>query len=139
MDDEDVTVEAETQTTKMDFIEAEMMDLKIRYEIPYCNGQANDNAHKLHIQLLIALTTAFDKSHLRIYDNQNKRVESFSEIKWQNQEYYEDHFNTHDDTSQCKTVIVHRVMSKKTVSALKNKPNTLRHLKKSSTYLRAHF
>jgi hypothetical protein len=139
MEDDDVTIVAETTTTKMDFIEAEMTDLNLRYEIPYRKGSKDDNDYELHIQLLIALTTAFNKMTLRIYDNQNQRVKSFSDAKWQNKDYYDTHFNTHEDISQRKTVIVHRVMSKKTISVLKNDPNTIKHLKRSTTYLRAHF
>jgi hypothetical protein len=36
--DDDITVTAETQPTKMDFIESEMTDLNIPNKIPYNNG-----------------------------------------------------------------------------------------------------
>jgi hypothetical protein len=56
MDNDDIRMIIETQTTKMDFIEAEMTDSNLRYEIPYRNGQLDNKDYKLHIQLLIALT-----------------------------------------------------------------------------------
>jgi hypothetical protein len=140
MDDDDTTVVAETQATKMDFIEAEMMDLYLRYEIPYRNGTPDPNKDfKQHVHLLIAMTTAFDKLQLRIYDNQNERVKSFKEKKWMNKDYFEDHFTLHDNSSQRKTIIVHRVRSKKSISAMKNDPSVTQHLKSINTYLRAHF
>jgi hypothetical protein len=89
--------------------------------------------------LLIAITQAFDKSTLRIFDNKNNRVKSFSEPKWQNQEYYHDHFTTHDAVGQRKTLVVHRIMTKKTISGIKNDPNVSKHLKKLNTFLRGHF
>jgi hypothetical protein len=139
MDDDDVTVNTEKPTNKTDFIEAEMTDLNIRYEIPFRKGQSNDEDYKQHVKLLIAITTNFDKSMIRIYDNKNIRVKSFEEPKWQNKEYFEDHFTIHVAETQRKTVIVHRVMSKKTIADIKNEPSVSKHLKKSSTYLRGHF
>jgi hypothetical protein len=139
MHDDDETVVAETPPTKIDFIEQEMTDINIRYEIPYRKGTANADDFKQHVQLLIAITTAYDKSTIRIYDNQNNRIRSFNEPKWNNKEYFEDHFTIHDETSQRKSVIVHRMMTKKTISEIKNEPTILQHLKTSSTYLRGHF
>jgi hypothetical protein len=69
MDDDDVTVHTKKPTNKTDFIEAEMTDLNIRYEIPFRKGQSNDEDYKQHVKLLIAITTNFDKSMIRIYDN----------------------------------------------------------------------
>jgi hypothetical protein len=43
MFDDDATVVAETPTTKTDFIEAEMTDLNIRYEIPCPNGEPDQD------------------------------------------------------------------------------------------------
>jgi hypothetical protein len=139
MDDDDETVVTESRTTKTDFIEAEMNDLTIRYEIPYRTGEPDHTDYKHHVHLLIALTQAFDKSNLRIYDNNNKRVKSFSEPKWLDKEYFQAHFTTHDNKSQRKTLMAHRVMSNKPVATLKNDPAVLKHLKQSGTYLRAHF
>jgi hypothetical protein len=139
MDDDDETVGAETPTTKIDFIEAEMTDLLLRYEIPYHNGNSDPTGFKQHVQLLIALTKAFNKSHLRVYDNSNQRVKSFDAPKWTNHKYYADHFTAHDDPSQRKTIIVHRVMSKQSIPTMKNNPSIIKVLKQTTTYLRAHF
>jgi hypothetical protein len=138
MDNDNATVEAETPTTKIDFLEAEMMDLMLRYEIPYRNGSAEPENFKQHVNLLIALTKAFDKSSLRIYNNKNERVKSFDLPKWRNKEYFEDHFTLYDDPSQRKTLLVHRVMSKNTISTMKNDPKVITHLKQTNSYLRAH-
>jgi hypothetical protein len=139
MIDDDATVMAETPSTKTDFFEEEMMDLKVRYEIPYRNGKSHGDEFKLHVQLLEAMTTLFDKNILRIYDNKNERVKNMSAKKWSNKEYYKDHFNIHEEPSQRKTVIIHRIMSKKSISDIKHEPSVIQLLKKSSTYLRAHF
>jgi hypothetical protein len=139
MIDDDATVLAETPSTKTDFFEEEMMDLTIRYEIPYRNGKSHGDDFKLHVQLLEAMTTIFDKNSLRIYNNKNERVKTLSARKWLNKEYYMDHFNIHDTPSQRKTVIIHRIMSRKSISDIKHEPTVIQLLKKSSTYLRAHF
>jgi hypothetical protein len=115
MHDDDETVQAETPSPKIDFIEAEMTDINICYEIPYRKGTANDDDFKHHVTLLIAITTAFNKSTVRIYNNQNNRIRSFTEPKWQDMEYFEDYFTIHAETSQQKSVIVHRIMTKKTI------------------------
>jgi hypothetical protein len=74
MDDNDKTVVAKSNASKTDFIEAEMMDLNVRYEIPFRNGNSNDDDFKLDVKLLLAITQAFDKSTLHIYDNKNKHT-----------------------------------------------------------------
>jgi hypothetical protein len=71
MDDDNITVVTETIPTKINFIEAEMMDLLLRYKIPFTTGHPKDDNFKHHIKLLIAITKAFDKSTLCIYDNKN--------------------------------------------------------------------
>jgi hypothetical protein len=43
------------------------------------------------------------------------------------------------ETNQRKSVIVHRIMTKKTISEIKNEPTVIQQLKASTTYLRAHF
>jgi hypothetical protein len=139
MDDDDVTIGTETPTHKNDFIEAEMTEINIRYEIPFRKGNSALDDFQQHVKLLIAITKTFDKSDIRIYDNKNTRVKSFEEPKWLNKEYYEAHFTIHVEEAQRKTVMVHRVMSKKTISDIKNDPTVGKHLKKSSTYLRGHF
>jgi myo-inositol-hexaphosphate 3-phosphohydrolase len=141
MDNDDTTVVAETQATKrMDFIEAKMMDLHLRYDIPCRNSTSDPNKDfQQHVHLLIALTMSFDKSQLRVYDNQNMRVKIFKEKKWTNKDYFEDHFTLHDNSSQRKTIIVHRVRSKKSISTMKNNPSVIQHLKSTNSYLRAHF
>lgn len=45
--DDDVTVSAETPASKTDFIEEEMNDINIRYEIPFRKGSANEDDFKL--------------------------------------------------------------------------------------------
>jgi hypothetical protein len=99
MANDDATVSAETPSSKTDFIKEEITDLNIRYEIPYRKGQANDDNFKLYVKLLIAITNTFDKATVRIYDNQNNRIQTFKEPKWQDKEYFEDHFNIHVQSS----------------------------------------
>jgi hypothetical protein len=139
MDDDDETIITETATTTTDFLEAEMIELTLRYEIPFQKGQSSSDAFQHHVQFLILVTTAFDKASLRIYDNQNQRVKSFSEPKWLNKEYYEAHFHIHEETTQRKTVIIHRVMTKQSVANLKHDPRVHQHLKTTNTYVRGHF
>ena len=122
-EDNDITIEAEKPTKKNDFIEAEMTDFNICYGMPYLKGHRNSDDYKCHIHLLISLTTAFDNSTMHIYDNKNNRVKSFTEPKWLDQEYYEEHFRLHDDEQQRKTVIVHRVKFTLTISAMKKRSN----------------
>ena len=100
LDDDDVTVVAETPTTKTDFIEAEMDDINIRYEIPFRKGQPHRDDYKIHVKLLQAITQAYDESTVWIYDNKNNRVKSFDAPKWQNKEYYDEHFTLHSETRQ---------------------------------------
>lgn len=139
MDDDDITVVTATPTAKTDFIEAEMMDLLLRYEIPFTTGHPQDDDFKNHVQLLIAITKTFDKSNIRIYDNKNTRVKSFAEQKWMNKEYFNDHFTMHIERSQRKTILVHRIMTTKSISTIKNDPTVMQHLKQSTTFLRGHF
>jgi hypothetical protein len=87
MFDDDVTVGAETPTTKIDFIDAEMMDLMLGYEIPYRNSKSDPDDFKQHVQLLSSMTKAFDKSNLCTYDNQNQHMKSFEASKWLDKEY----------------------------------------------------
>jgi hypothetical protein len=96
MFDDNVTVGAETPTTKINFIEAEVMDIMLRYEVPYRNGKSDPDNFKQRVQLLSSMTKAFDKSNLRIYDNQNQPVKSCEASKWLNKEYYDDHFTIHE-------------------------------------------
>lgn len=109
--------------------------------MPYRQGHSDhQDDFKLHVQLLLTITQAFDKSTLHIYDNKNNNcVKSFAEPKWLNKEYYHDHFITHDAVGQCKTLVAHRIMTKKTISGIKNDPILSKHLKKSITFLRGHF
>jgi hypothetical protein len=48
MVDDDETVIAETQATTNDFIEEEMTNLKVRYEIPHRNGKSHGDDLKPH-------------------------------------------------------------------------------------------
>jgi hypothetical protein len=54
-------------------------------------------------------------------------------------EYYDDHFNHHAEERQQKTLVVHRIVTKKTISIIKNEPTVMKHLKQTNTYLRGHF
>jgi hypothetical protein len=139
MDDDDVTVETATLTTKTDFIEAEMTEQTFRYEIPYRKGKASSEDFQMHTKLLIALTETFSDNVLRVFNNHNTRVNSFEEEKWMDEKYYKGHFTIHDDARQRKTVVIHRVQSTKSITQLKNDPIVLALLKKSNTFLRAHF
>jgi hypothetical protein len=125
MEDDDKTIVTEMPRTTTDFLEAEMMDLNIRYKIPHKKGHSSPDNFKDHVNFLLLLTKAFDKSTFRIYDNKNQQVKSFSEPKWLNKEYYEAHFCIHDTASQRKTVIVHRVMTKQSISSFKHDPSFL--------------
>jgi hypothetical protein len=77
MDDDDETIITETPSTTNNFLEAEMIDLNLWYEIPYQKGQSSTDDFKNHVHFLLLLTKAFDKSTLRIYNNKNQRVKSF--------------------------------------------------------------
>jgi hypothetical protein len=138
-ENDDITVVTATTTTKTDFIAQEMDDSIIRYEIPYRNGHANDDDFKLHSQLLQVLTKVYDDTELRIYDNKSNRIKEFTGEKWMDQSYHGSHFNYYDDTVHRKTVIAHRILSQKPIASLKGDSKVLAFLKKSNTYLRAHF
>jgi hypothetical protein len=139
IDEDDVTVVSGTKTTETDYIEQEMNETVLRFEIPYRNGQADDADTKLHAQLLQLLTTAYDETELRIFNNKNKRITDFQEEKWQNNEYYKSHFGTHVDTSGRKTVVAHRIRSTKNIGTIKGEPTIIRFLKQTNTYIRAHY
>jgi hypothetical protein len=66
-------------------------------------------------------------------------VKSFSEPKWLNKEYFNHHFKIYVEEGQQKSIVVHRIMSKMTISSTKNDPSVIKHLKQSNTYLRGHF
>ena len=138
-DDDDVTIVAEKPVKNNDFIESEMTDLTIRYEIPFKQGKESSNDFQLHVKLLIAITTSFDHATARIYDNKNNRVKSFTEVKWMDKDYYSEHFTLHVEKQQRKTVIAHRIMSTKSVTALKNESSINQHLRTSTTFMRGHF
>jgi hypothetical protein len=70
VDDEDAKVVTETPKTKTDFIKAEMTDQLLWYEIPFTTGHPKDVDFKLHVQLLIAITKAFEnqeKALIRVH------------------------------------------------------------------------
>jgi hypothetical protein len=139
VENDDITVVTTTTATKTDFIEQEMTESIIRYEIPYRQGHAADDDFKLHAQLLKVLTAVHDDSDLRIYDNKSQRIKDFAAEKWLDKPYHSSHFNYFDDTAHRKTVIAHRIRSKKPISTLKGDPQIISFLKKTNTYLRAHF
>jgi hypothetical protein len=139
LEHDDITVVTATTTTKKDFIAEEMIESIIRYEIPYRHGHASDDDFQLHAKLLKVLTTVYDDTDLRIYDNKSNRVRDFAEEKWLDKPYHASHFNYYDDTAHRKTVIAHRIRSKKPITTLKGDPQIIAFLKKTNTYLRAHF
>jgi hypothetical protein len=138
-DDDEETVCTTTATTKIDFIEQEMVESTIRYEIPYRDGQANIKDFQRHIELMKVFSKRFDNTELRFIDNRNQRVKDLQEDKWLDQDYYQSRFNIHQDESQRKTVIAHRIRSKKSLASIKGDSNVIAFLKKTSTFLRAHF
>ncbi len=74
IDDDDKTVETETVTTKTDFIEQEMTEHTIRYEIPFHKGQASKDDFQSHTKLLIKMSKAFDSTELRFVDNKTSAL-----------------------------------------------------------------
>jgi hypothetical protein len=139
MEEDDITVATSTTATKKDYIAQEMEEQGLRFEIPYRKGQASDDDAKLHAQLLKILTKAFDKTELCVYNNKSKRVKNFDKKKWEDTNYYKTHFDAHVDKQQRKTVIAHRIHSKKSISTLKGKPTVMAFLKTTNTFLRAHY
>jgi hypothetical protein len=136
---DDITVATATKATKTDYIAQEMEEQGLRFEIPYRKGHASDDDTKLHAQLLKLLTNAFDENELRVYNNKNKKVKDFEEKKWEDNNYYKTHFDAHVDTQQRKTVVAHRIHSKLSISNLKGEPTVIAFLKRTNTYLRAHY
>jgi hypothetical protein len=139
IDEDDVTVVSGTKTTETDYIEQEMNETVLRFEIPYRNGHTDAADTNLHAQLLQLLTTMYDKTELLIFNNKNKRIKDFQEEKWKNSDYYNSHFGVHDDTSGRKTVVAHRICSTKNIGTLKGEPTIIRFLKQTNTYIRAHY
>jgi hypothetical protein len=139
IEDDDKMVEAEKPAKRNDFIEADMTELLLRYRIPFRKGQSGSKNHQHHIKFLRLITTAFDKATVRIYENKNNRAKAILELKWMDQEYSMEYFNLHVDEQQRKTVIVHCVMSTKSILDIKNEPTIIQHLKSSDTFLRGHF
>jgi hypothetical protein len=139
IENDDTTVVTATTTTKTDFIAQEMEESIIRYEIPYRHGHASDDDFKLHAKLLQVLTTVYDDTELRLYDNKSQRIQDLADEKWLDKPYHASHFNSYDDSMHRKTVIAHRIRSKKPITTLKGDPQIIAFLKKSNTYLRAHF
>lgn len=139
LENDDITVTTTTTATKPDFIEQEMVESFIRFEIPYRNGHTSDDDFQLHSKLLQLFTAAFDDTEIRIFDNKNQRIKDFTGEKWNDQAYHKSHYNLYDDALHRKTSIAHRILSKKPLSNLKREPTVLAFLKQSKTYLRAHF
>ena len=139
IDDDDKTVETETVTTKTDFIEQEMTEHTIRYEIPFHKGQASKDDFQSHTKLLIKMSEAFDSTELRFVDNKNQRIKDFDDPKWLDLDYYKSHFMIHHDEAQRRTVMVHRIRSKLSIAGIKGETTVLTFLKATNTFLRAHF
>ncbi len=139
IDDDDKTVETETVTTKTDFIEQEMTEHTIRYEIPFHKGQASKDDFQSHTKLLIKMSEAFDSTELQFVDNKNQRIKDFDDPKWLDLDYYKSHFTIHHDEAQRRTVMVHRIRSKLSIAGIKGETTVLTFLKATNTFLRAHF
>jgi hypothetical protein len=136
VDDDEETVCTTTATTKIDFIEHEMVESTIRYKIPYRDGHANIKDFQRHIELMRVLTKCFDDTEFQFVDNRNQRVKDLHEEKWLDQDYYKSRFNIHHDEPQRKqTVIAHRIRSKKPLASIKGDSNVFAFLKKTSTFL----
>jgi hypothetical protein len=116
-----------------------MTEHTICYEIPYRKGQANKYDFKLHMQLMVTLTKAFDSTELRITDNKNKHIESFEEPKWLDTECFQSHFTVHLHEKQCKTVIAHCIQSKGSIPNLQGESSVIAFLKASNTFLKNDF
>jgi len=138
-DDDNVTVCTATTATKLDYIEQEMEEFMIRYEISYRNGHPTDDDIQLHSKILRVLTKAFDDTESCIYNNKNKHIKDFTSQKWLDKDYYDSHFHLFHDKAQRKTVMAHCIWSQKPISTLKSDPSVMSFLKKSNTFLRAHF
>ncbi len=139
IDDDDKTVNTATTATKAGYVAQEMTEHTIRYEIPYKKGQANKDDFKQHVKLMITISKVFDETELRITDNKNQRVKNFEEPKWLDAAYFQSHFTVHIDEKQRRTVIAHRIRSKKSIPNIKGESTVIAFLKSSNTFLRAHF
>jgi hypothetical protein len=137
MDDDDITIVSGKKAKKQDYIEDEMVESTLRYEIPYKSQAKADDVHT-HADLLELLTKVYDDNELRIYDNKNMRIKNFSAKKWRNKKYYNSHFGSYVDTAQKKTVVAHRIKSQKPLNTLKGDPSVIAFLKKTNTFLRVH-
>lgn len=137
--DDDATVFSGKKAKNHDYIEDEMQESYLRYEIPYRKGKgASPDDVQLHAELLDLLTQVYDNDELRLFDNRNERARSLSAKKWRDRKYYNSKFNSHVDIAQRKTVVSHRILSKKPLTSLKGDPSIIAFLKKSNTFLRAH-
>jgi hypothetical protein len=134
LDNDDITT-----ATKTDYIEQEMEESILRFEIPYRNGHVSDDDFKLHSKLLQLLSAAYDEKELRIYDNLNQHINEVVGDKWSDKDYYESHYSLFDDVLHRKTSIAHRILSKKPLASMKRKQSIIAFLKKTNTFLRAHF
>jgi DNA polymerase III epsilon subunit-like protein len=112
IEDDDVTVVSGAKATETDYIDQEMTEMVLRFEIPYRNGHAADDDFKLHAQLLQLMTTTYDATELRIVNNKNHQIKDFNEEKWFDKAYHTSHFGVHADNSGRKTVVAHRIRSK---------------------------
>lgn len=139
MDDDDKTVTTETTTAKTDFIGQELTEHTIRFEIPFNQGDENKDAFQLHAKLLAVISKSVDKTDLRIINNKNKRVQAFDEPKWMDKTYHKSHFTVHVDSKQQRTIICHRIRSKKGIPGIKGESSVINFLKNTKTFLRAHF
>jgi hypothetical protein len=73
IEDDDVTVVSGAKASETDYIEQEMTEMVLRFEIPYRNGHAADDDFKLHAKLLQLLTTTYDETEHCIVNNKNQR------------------------------------------------------------------
>jgi hypothetical protein len=135
IDDDEETFCTSTTTTKPDFIEQEMEESTVRFEIPYKDGHANKDDFQRHVEILRVLIKWFDDTKICLVDNRNHRVKNLKGEKWMDHDYYKSRFNIHHEETQRKTVIAHRIRSKKSLTMIKGDSTVITFLKKTKTFL----
>jgi hypothetical protein len=93
----------------------EMKEIDVRYEIPVQVGNSIEDHIKLHIQVLHALSSAFDHINLHVLDKQQQQVSNFDNPRWLEIDYYDRHFQRHVDVGQRMSVIEHSIVTTHTL------------------------
>jgi hypothetical protein len=95
-------------------------DIHILLEITYRgSGEARKTPQK-HLQVLYALAQEFNKSELKIYNQENKRVSRDSLEQWRDVRNYEDSFTINE--SRGRHYVVFRTSTTKKFGELKRAP-----------------